>query len=103
MLVGRLICFAGDIYEIVGCGAEELQTKGGMQKNSIDTIITVHCLCSIPTPETIIKELFPLLKPGGQWLVYEHVKTKYSGNFVEYWQSILPSVFESDIHILIFL
>lgn len=77
----------GDMYEIIGCGAEELQTKGGMQKESIDTIITVQCLCSIPTPETIIKELYPLLKPGGQWLVFEHIKTKYQGDFVAYWQS----------------
>lgn len=76
----------GDIYEIVGCGAEELQTKGGIQQASIDTIVTVQCLCSIPTPEIIIKELFPLLKPGGKWLVYEHIKTKHQGDFVGYWQ-----------------
>ena len=77
----------GDIYEVIGCGAEELQTKGGLQKESIDTVITVQCLCSIPTPELIIKELYPLLKPGGQWLVYEHIKTPYQANFVGYWQS----------------
>jgi len=77
----------GGIYEAIGCGAEELQTKGGIQKESIDTIITVQCLCSIPTPELIIRELFPLLKPGGKWLVFEHVRTKYQGDFVGYWQS----------------
>ncbi|KAI7183564.1 hypothetical protein D0869_04530 [Hortaea werneckii] len=76
----------GDIYEIVGCGAEELSSKGGIQKESIDTIITVQCLCSIPSPERIIKELYPLLKSGGKWLVYEHVRTKYQGDFVGYWQ-----------------
>lgn len=76
----------GDIYEIVGCGAEELSTRGGIQKESIDTIITVQCLCSIPAPERIIKELYPLLKSGGKWLVYEHVRTKYQGDFVGYWQ-----------------
>ena len=77
----------GDIYEIVGCGAEELDTKGGIQKGSIDTIITVQCLCSVPTPEKIIKNLYPMLKPGGRWLVYEHIKTKHQGEFVGYWQS----------------
>jgi len=77
----------GDIYEVVGCGAEELATKGGIPKGSIDTIITVQCLCSIPTPEKIIKDLYPYLKPGGQWLVYEHVKTKYQSDIVGYWQS----------------
>lgn len=78
----------GDVYEIVGCGAEELASKGGIAKGSIDTIITVQCLCSIPTPEMIIKELYPYLKPGGRWLVYEHIKTKYQGAFVAYWQSM---------------
>lgn len=80
-----------DIYEVVGCGAEELQEKAGFQKESIDTIITVHCLCSIPTPEIIIRELYPLLKPGGQWLVYEHIKTHLTSDFVAYWQSECPA------------
>jgi SAM-dependent methyltransferase len=74
------------IYEIIGCGAQELESKGGIEKGSVDTIITVQCLCSIPTPELIIKRLAPLLKPGGKWLVYEHVRTRYQGEFVDYWQ-----------------
>ncbi|KAF2719772.1 S-adenosyl-L-methionine-dependent methyltransferase [Polychaeton citri CBS 116435] len=77
------------IYEVIGCGAEELATKAGLQKNSVDTIITVQCLCSIPGPQNNIKELFPLLKPGGKWLVYEHIKTKYDTDFVGYWQRLI--------------
>ncbi|KAI5357721.1 Putative S-adenosyl-L-methionine-dependent methyltransferase [Septoria linicola] len=79
----------GDVYEVIGCGAQELGTKGGIQPGSIDTIITVQSLCSIPTPEVIIKELYPLLKPGGKWLMFEHVKTKYQGDFVAYWQRLI--------------
>ncbi|KAK4631952.1 Methyltransferase-like protein 7A [Fulvia fulva] len=79
----------GDVYEVIGCGAEELGTKGGIDPGSVDTIVTVQCLCSIPTPELIIRELYPLLKPGGKWLVYEHVKTKYTGDFVAYWQKMI--------------
>jgi len=63
--------------------------RGGLGRGSVDTIITVQCLCSIPTPERIIKELYPLLKPGGKWLVYEHIRTKYQGEFVAHWQSAL--------------
>ncbi|KAK3650719.1 hypothetical protein LTR56_006124 [Elasticomyces elasticus] len=74
------------VYEVIGCGAQELSTKGGISPGTIDTIITVQCLCSIPTPERIIKELYPLLKPGGQWLVYEHIRTKFQGDFVATWQ-----------------
>lgn len=76
-----------DVYEVIGCGAQELKTRGGIAPGSIDTIITVQSLCSIPTPQVIIRELYPLLKPGGKWLMYEHVKTKYRSSFVGYWQS----------------
>lgn len=76
-----------DVYEVIGCGAQELKTRGGIAPGSIDTIITVQSLCSIPTPQVIIRELYPLLKPGGKWLMYEHVKTKYQSSFVGYWQS----------------
>lgn len=76
----------GQMYEIVGAGAEELGAKGILGKEGVDTIITVQCLCSVPGPEMIVKDLYPLLKPGGKWLVYEHVRTKYTGDFVAYWQ-----------------
>ncbi|KAK3680188.1 hypothetical protein LTR78_000565 [Recurvomyces mirabilis] len=80
----------GDKYEIIGCGAEELATKGGLEPGSVDTVITVQCLCSIPTPQKIIKELYPLLKPGGKWLVFEHVRTKYQNDFVGVLNNIWP-------------
>lgn len=76
------------IYEVVGCGAEELMTKGGFQKETVDTIITVHCLCSIPTPQVIIRELYPVLKPGGQWLVYEHIKTHLTSMYPSHFARI---------------
>ena len=76
----------GDVYEIVGCGAEELGSKGGVEKGSVDTIVTVQCLCSIPGPQGVIRDLYPLLKPGGKWIVYEHVRTKFQGDFVGTWQ-----------------
>lgn len=81
----------GEVYEIIGCGAEELGSVGGIERGSVDTIVTVQCLCSIPGPEGVIRDLYPLLKPGGKWLVYEHVKTKYQGDFVAFWQRELSS------------
>lgn len=76
-----------DVYEILGCGAAELGSRAGLKPGSIDTIITVQVLCSIDGAEAVIGELYPLLKPGGKWLVFEHVRTKYQGEFVAYWQS----------------
>ncbi|KAM0700599.1 hypothetical protein Q7P35_012320 [Cladosporium inversicolor] len=77
------------VYEIIGCGAEELGSKGGVQKGSIDTIVTVQCLCSIPGPERVIGDLYPLLRSGGKWIVYEHVRTKWQGEFVGGWQRFI--------------
>lgn len=54
-------------------GVEDLENMG-MQKGTVDTICTVHVLCSVKSPEPLIKSLHAYLKPGGQWLVYEHVK-----------------------------
>ncbi|KAK3996682.1 S-adenosyl-L-methionine-dependent methyltransferase [Cladorrhinum sp. PSN332] len=62
-----------DKYSIVPCGVEDLATSG-VEKESVDSIMTVLCLCSIPEPQKNIKELYTYLKPGGRWYVYEHVK-----------------------------
>ena len=75
-----------DIYQIIGCGAEELSTRTELVDASVDTIITVQCLCSVPMPRRVISELYLLLESEGQWLVYEHVRTRYKGHFVDYWQ-----------------
>lgn len=60
-------------YEIIGGGVEELG-EHRIRKGTIDTITTVHVLCSVSSPGKLIRELYEYLRPGGQWLVYEHVK-----------------------------
>lgn len=64
----------GDRYEIVPWGIEELAMLGDIAPGSLDCIVSVLCLCSIPEPEKNIRELFQYLKPGGTWFVYEHVR-----------------------------
>lgn len=68
-------CNLEDKYTIVPVGIESLASSGKVQRGSLDSIMTVLCLCSIPDPERNIKELYTYLKPGGRWYVYEHVKT----------------------------
>ena len=48
----------------------------GVQKGSVDAIVSLLCLCSIPEPDRNIKELHSYLKPGGRWYLYEHVAIK---------------------------
>jgi precorrin-6B methylase 2 len=61
-------------YEIIGCRAEDLEREG-IQLQTIDTIVTIHVLCSIPSSEKVVSELYKFLRPGGRWLVYEHVRS----------------------------
>src|ERR1700753_2215816 len=63
----------GDAYEPVGTLVQDLESIG-VKKGSIDTVITVHVLCSVGNQaEDIIRHLYDFLKPGGQWIVFEHV------------------------------
>jgi len=73
-----------DIYVIVPVGIENLG-DGWVKKDSVDSVVTILCLCSIPTPEYMIGELYQYIKEGGSWIVYEHVKTK-AGTWITAYQ-----------------
>ncbi|KAI2467500.1 S-adenosyl-L-methionine-dependent methyltransferase [Annulohypoxylon bovei var. microspora] len=72
----------GDVYRIVPVGIEDLDNAeawdGRVEKGSVDCIVSILCLCSIPDPEKNIRELYSYLKKGGRWYVYEHVRCEYS-------------------------
>ena len=63
-----------DVYEVVPVGIESLFASGKVAPGSVDCIVTVLCLCSIPDPAHNIQQLYECLKPGGKWFVYEHVR-----------------------------
>lgn len=63
-----------ETYEIVPVGIESLAASGRVARESVDCIVTVMCLCSIPEPRRNMAQLYGYLKPGGRWYVYEHVK-----------------------------
>jgi len=43
---------------------------------SFDTVVTVCTFCSVPRPVAGLQELHRVLKPGGQLLMFEHVRSK---------------------------
>lgn len=43
--------------------------------NSFDTVATVCTFCSVPRPIAGLRELFRVLRPGGQILMFEHVRS----------------------------
>lgn len=74
----------GDIYEVIPVGIESLSDPSAwsgttIEPGSIDCIVSILCLCSIPDQEKNVKALYDLLKPGGRWYVFEHVKADRGG------------------------
>lgn len=41
--------------------------------NSADTIVSTYTLCTVPRPESVLAEVYRVLKPGGRFLFCEHV------------------------------
>lgn len=44
--------------------------------HTFDTVLTVCTFCSVPNPIQGLKELYRVLKPNGQLLMFEHVRSK---------------------------
>ncbi|CAD6576928.1 MAG: hypothetical protein ASARMPREDX12_008052 [Alectoria sarmentosa] len=67
-----------DVYTIVPCGVEDSAELAhyGIRAGSVDTVTSVQVLCSVPQPAEMAGELYRLLKPGGQMVVYEHVESE---------------------------
>lgn len=67
-----------NIYTIVPCGIEDRAElkKYGIESGSIDTVLSIKVLCSVPEPERMTRDLYRLLKPGGQLILSEHVRSK---------------------------
>jgi SAM-dependent methyltransferase len=73
-------------FQLLECGAEDvtaiLTATAGQQ---VDTIISVLTLCSVPSPNRTIRDLVQeVLKPGGNFLFYEHVLSDRKD--VAWWQ-----------------
>ena len=66
-----------DIYEIVPYGIEDVEAleRHGIVPETIDTVLSVQVLCSVPEPDRVLKRLHAFMKPEGHFLVYEHVRS----------------------------
>ncbi|KAM3514320.1 hypothetical protein MY11210_001995 [Beauveria gryllotalpidicola] len=78
------------IYEVVPVGIEQVTDptawNGQIPEGSLDCIVCVCCLCSIPDQEKNIQYLYKLLKPGGRWYIHEHVKVTHGGILLRLYQ-----------------
>lgn len=70
-------CGLSDVYTLVPCAVEDVEElcRYGIEGASIDTVLSVKVLCSVPRPEEMTRVLWGMLRPGGDLLVYEHVRS----------------------------
>ncbi|HWT91115.1 MAG TPA: class I SAM-dependent methyltransferase, partial [Solirubrobacterales bacterium] len=57
--------------EVVETGAEDLP----FEDDSFDTAVVTLVLCTVPDPAAALQEIKRVLKPGGQLLFLEHVRS----------------------------
>ena len=79
---------ASGTFTILSCGAEDRSSiiagLGG-KLHTVDTLISILTLCSVPSPQRSTQSLVDItLKPGGQFLFYEHVLSDWED--VRWWQ-----------------
>ncbi|KAF9005057.1 hypothetical protein BDQ17DRAFT_1353701 [Cyathus striatus] len=79
---------------ILPYGAEQvssiLSALGGAQ---VDTILSIHILCTVPSPEDTINIVVrDLLRPGGQFLYFEHVLSHLPD--VAWWQRFWAPIWQ---------
>lgn len=76
---------SGRKVELVEAGAESLP----FEDSSFDTAVFTLVLCTVPDPRAALAEAARILKPGGQLLFVEHVRSQDPG--VARWQDRLET------------
>ncbi|PKS07703.1 hypothetical protein jhhlp_006311 [Lomentospora prolificans] len=83
----------GDRYVVVPVGVEDVaygEWEGHrVEKGSVDCVVTVLCMCSVPRPEEIAREVYGYLRDGGRWYVFEHVRADGCGWWIRFYQAVL--------------
>lgn len=59
-------------WELVQAGAEELP----FEDESFDTVVATFVHCTIPDPARALAEIRRVLRPGGRYLFFEHVRAE---------------------------
>ena len=67
-----------DKYKLLACGVEdsEILRSEGITEGSMDTVLSIQVLCSVGDVKSVMREVWKLLRPGGSFIFWEHVRNK---------------------------
>ena len=67
----RRVAESGRRAQVVDAPAERLPFGGA----TVDTVVSTFVLCTVEAPELAVREIMRVLRPGGQLLFIEHVRS----------------------------
>jgi ubiquinone/menaquinone biosynthesis C-methylase UbiE len=73
----------GRSAKLVDAPAERLPFADG----SVDTVVSTFVLCTVDVPDLALREIMRVLRPDGQLLFIEHVRSE--SPILAYWQDLL--------------
>jgi 2-polyprenyl-3-methyl-5-hydroxy-6-metoxy-1,4-benzoquinol methylase len=67
-----------DRYKLLECGIEdsEVLRSEGVAEGSMDTVLSIQVLCAVGDVKSVMREIWKLLKPGGSFIFWEHVRNQ---------------------------
>ncbi|KAI3400122.1 hypothetical protein diail_4353 [Diaporthe ilicicola] len=84
-------------YTLVPCGIEDSEALAnfGVVEGSMDCIISMQVMCSLPDLEDQVRNMYKLLKPGGELIFWEHCRNSDPvTRAVQWiWSLLWPTVF----------
>src|SRR3989338_342063 len=91
--------FPADHAEVVGASAEDFFAS--VPDNSIDTVVATLVLCSVHDQGRVVAEIARVLKPGGSFLLLEHMAADPStlDRQLQDWLTPLWALFGDNCHL----